>query len=171
MTDGRMTAADAAPTPALPGTPSADATLEDGAIVRLERRYRHSVERVWRALDDPDELRHWFPSDEPLHVEERVPPRLLAGTWYGERLRFELEPLDDGCLLVLTHALGDRATAARTATGWHCCLLRLEALLQGAPLGEAASLDAWPALDERYAETLGVDLEIAGRAFAVHPLT
>lgn len=28
-------------------------TLEDGPALRLERRYRHPVERLWRAISDP----------------------------------------------------------------------------------------------------------------------
>ena len=35
-------------------------TLEDGSRLRLQRRYAHSAERVWRALTDPAELARWF---------------------------------------------------------------------------------------------------------------
>jgi uncharacterized protein YndB with AHSA1/START domain len=37
--------------------------LEDGPVLRLERRLAHPVERVWRALTEPGELEHWFPGD------------------------------------------------------------------------------------------------------------
>lgn len=30
--------------------------------VRFERTYAHSVDRVWAAVSDPEELAHWFPS-------------------------------------------------------------------------------------------------------------
>lgn len=29
--------------------------------VRFERTYAHSVDRVWAAVSDPEELAHWFP--------------------------------------------------------------------------------------------------------------
>lgn len=31
--------------------------------LRFERRYRHGVDRVWRAITEPDELQAWFPSN------------------------------------------------------------------------------------------------------------
>lgn len=148
-----------------------DLTLEDGPVLRLERRYRHSVERVWRALEDPEELRNWFPSDDALQVVERVPPRLLEAMWFGDRLRFELRPEGDGCALVFTHAFAERDTAARSAAGWDRCFARLDALLAGHPMGEQAALEAWPEVHERYAQAFGVDPEIGRRAYAEHPLT
>jgi Activator of Hsp90 ATPase homolog 1-like protein len=150
------------------------ATLQivDGRhTLRFERRLAHPVERVWRALTEPGELPQWFPSGAELEVTERVPPRLLAGTWHGDPLRFELTPDGDGCLLVFTHAFAERDTAARTAAGWDRSLARLGALLDGRPLGEADSLREWPAVHERYAQRFGVDPELGRRAFAEHPLT
>jgi len=148
--------------------PFRDLTLEDGPCLRLERRYRHPVERLWRALTD--EQQAWFPGDdEPLTVVRSEPPHLLVGTWYGDTLRFELTPEPDGCRLVFTHAFADRDLAARTGAGWHRCFARVDALLAGHPMDTAASLDAWPDVHERYAETWGVDPEIGRRAFAAHP--
>jgi uncharacterized protein YndB with AHSA1/START domain len=146
-------------------------TLEDGPVLRLERRYAHAVQRVWRALTDPDELHHWFPSDAPLEVSESEPPHLLAGTWFGDALRFELQAEGDGCLLVFTHAFADRDTSARTAAGWDRCFARLDALFAGVPLGEAESLADWLAVHDRYAAAFGVDPELGRRAYAEHPLT
>jgi uncharacterized protein YndB with AHSA1/START domain len=34
--------------------------LEGRSLIRFERRYPHSVERVWAALTEPDQLRQWF---------------------------------------------------------------------------------------------------------------
>jgi uncharacterized protein YndB with AHSA1/START domain len=144
-------------------------SLEDGPKLRFERRYNHSVERVWRAITDPDELRHWFPVDEqPIEVTESEPPRLLAGNWYGTQLRFELTPDGDGCVLVFTHAFDDRATSARDAAGWDACFTRFEALLDGEPISNEASLENWPDLHERYAEEFGVDPEVGRKAFKEH---
>jgi uncharacterized protein YndB with AHSA1/START domain len=150
-----------------------DLTLGDdadgGPQLRLARRYRHPVERVWRAISEPDELAQWFPAVAPMEVVERIAPRLLVATWFGDALRFELRAEGAGCLLVFTHAFGDRDTSARTAAGWDRCYARLDALLAGQPMSETASLELWPVVHERYAERFGVDPEIGRRAFAAHP--
>jgi Activator of Hsp90 ATPase homolog 1-like protein len=142
-------------------------TLQDGPTLRLERRLASSAERVWRALTA--EREHWFPGELDVTAEE--PPRLLAGRWFGDELRFELEPHGEGCVLVFTHAFADRATAARSAAGWDRCVARLEALLGGAALDERESLTLWPDIHERDAADFGVDPEVGRRAFAAHPLT
>jgi uncharacterized protein YndB with AHSA1/START domain len=144
-------------------------TLDDGPTLRLERRYDHPIERVWRAITDPDELRHWFPPGEQLEVTESDPPRVLAGTWHGEALRFELRPDGDGCRRAFSHAFGDRDRAARDAAGWDRCFVRLDGLLEGEPMSEADSLRSWPETHERYAVRFGVDPELGRKAFAEHP--
>ena len=150
-----------------------DLTLhdDDGPTLRLERRYRHPVERVWRAITDPDELARWFPPDAPLEVTQSDEPHLLAGTWFGDPLRFELRPDGEGCVLVFTHAFEDRDTAARTGAGWDRCFARLDALLADRVMSEAESLADWPAVHERYAERFEVDPELGRRAYAEHPRT
>jgi uncharacterized protein YndB with AHSA1/START domain len=37
-------------------------TIDHRPALRFERRYRHPVERVWRAVTDPAEMSLWFPS-------------------------------------------------------------------------------------------------------------
>jgi uncharacterized protein YndB with AHSA1/START domain len=143
-------------------------TMEEGPKLRIERRYDHPVERVWRAVTDPDELRHWSPLGD-WEVIESEPPRRLAGSWYGDQLRFELRPDGDGCLLVFTHTFADREKAARDAAGWDRCFARLDALLAGEPMSEADSLQSWPAIHEIYAARFGVDPELGRKAFAEHP--
>ena len=143
----------------------------DGARLRLHRRYRHPVERVWRAISDPDELAHWFPSDEPMQIVASDPPRRLVATWFGDELRFELRPEGTGCVLVFTHTFADRDTAARTAAGWDRCFARLDAQLAGRPMSEPESLALWLAVHDRYAERFGVDPEIGRSAYAAHPAT
>ena len=144
-------------------------TADDRHTLRFERQLGHSVERVWRAITEPGELGNWFPPEEALTVTESDPPRLLEGTWFGDKLRFELTPDNDGCTLVFTHTFADRDTAARTAAGWDRCLARLDALLAGEPLGEKESLEEWPEVHERYAEEFGVDPELGRQALAEHP--
>lgn len=38
-------------------------TIDGKPALRFERRYRHPMERVWRAISDPDEMTRWFPSN------------------------------------------------------------------------------------------------------------
>jgi uncharacterized protein YndB with AHSA1/START domain len=137
-------------------------TIDDRPALRFERRLNHPVEKVWRAVTDPEELAHWFPAqvtvdamsvgggmtftftDEDLppgsgEITELDPPRVFAFDWDGfekgiDHLRFELEPGadDDGCLLRFTHFISESKRAARDAAGWHVCLDRLEESLGSA---------------------------------------
>lgn len=157
----------------------ADAVLEDldgGVALRFERRLENPPERVWRALTERDELRAWHPTPFELdlrrggrvsyepprrvpdmqdgEVLEFDPPRLLAYTWFQDRLRWELQPHGDGCLLVLTHTFGDRFKAARDGAGWHVCLWWLERHLDGSPTGRGEEQGGvprgWRELNEEY---------------------
>ncbi len=143
-------------------------SLDDGPKLTLERYYRHPVERVWTAITSPDELRHWFPPGEDLQVLESQEGRLLAGSWYGDLLRFELRPEGTGCVLLFSHTFAHPKTAARDAAGWDRCFARFGALLSGEPMSEADSLHAWPELHERYAKRFGVDPELGRKTFAEH---
>ncbi len=143
-------------------------TVEPGPVLRLERRYAHAVERVWRALTDPAEQQAWFPSGEGLEALEHEPPRLLVARWYGDTLRFALRPDGDGCVLEFTHALGDPGAAAMNAAGWERCFARVDALLAGTPMSEAAALEAWPAAHERSVAELGADPRPGRAAYAAH---
>lgn len=37
--------------------------VDGRTALRFERRYRSSIERVWRAVTSPEEMRRWFPSE------------------------------------------------------------------------------------------------------------
>jgi uncharacterized protein YndB with AHSA1/START domain len=141
---------------------------------------------VWRAITEPDELRHWSPGipdwklepGEAFGVEgsgggsgkilELEPPHLLAYDWGDQHFRFELRADGGGCVLQFTHVFDDRKLGAQHAAGWDVCFDRLDALLDGEPLSEAASLGRWPEIHERYAEHLGLDPEVGRRMFASH---
>jgi uncharacterized protein YndB with AHSA1/START domain len=145
-------------------------SLEDGPMLRLERRYDQPIERVWRALTDPGELRSWFPGE--LEISYSDPPHVLVGAWQGDgTLRFELRPEDKGCVLTFTHTFTDRDQAALTAAGWDSCFARLDALLAGQTMSEAASLAAWPDVHERLAATWGIDPGIGRAVYAEHART
>ena len=129
----------------------------------LERRLAHPVERVWRAITEPAELGRWFPAEARFEprvgaevrfsmagepdtagtVEQIDPPRLLQLTWDTNVLRFELTPVDAGCVLVFSHVFDDHAGAASFASGWDSCLDGLDGLLDGRDpaLAEAGAMD------------------------------
>ena len=146
--------------------------VSDRPTLRFERRLGHPVAKVWRAITEPAELGHWFPSnvegeiraggeltfrfehmplDAPTTMTGRVtdyePQRLFAFYWGDDHLRFELE-LDesDACLLRLTVRLDAEDKAARDAAGWHHCLGGLERHLADQP---PVAGDSWR---ERYDE-------------------
>ncbi len=116
--------------------------------VRFERVYPHSIDRVWSAVTEPDELAHWFPASVAIegrpggsitfsgdpHAPDRTgrvlvfePRRRLAYTWGDDELRFDLEELSGGhCRLTLVNVLSDRSQAARNGAGWVVCLAELD---------------------------------------------
>ena len=129
-------------------------TVDDRRALTFERRLAHPVERVWRAVTEPGELAHWFPSavsgdmtpggtltfefpggEMPTmegQVVELEPPRRFAFTWGDDELRIELDPEGDGCVLRFTCLFSESERAARDAAGWHVCLDLLEKHLGGA---------------------------------------
>lgn len=127
--------------------------------LRFERNLSHPPERVWRALTESDQLRHWMPCDVvgpreegaelevrfwddvvAMHgIEESVlpgriltwdPPRRLVWEWDDEILTFVLEPRAGGTRLMFTVHIGSRAPGAElVAAGYHVCLDQLVALV------------------------------------------
>jgi uncharacterized protein YndB with AHSA1/START domain len=164
---------------------AADAILQDRegrAVLRFERTLRHPPERVWRALTEAGELSSWHPTPFELDAEARAvsylpagdvpdmpdgeitrydPPRLLAHAWGEDWLQWELQPRDDGCLLVLTHTFDDRFKAARDAAGWHLCLSALESSLDGAATEprevEGELPRGWADLNRAYQQRFGIE--------------
>lgn len=158
-------------------------TIEGRPALRFERRLGHPIERVWRAITDPDELEAWFVArvdwtpevgetfeamDQSGEVTDVEPPTLLAWTWGGERFCFELSGGEDGCLLAFTHVFNERRFGAQHATGWEVHFRRLDALLAGTPLAEEEAMEEWAEQHERYAESFGLDPEVGRRALAAY---
>jgi uncharacterized protein YndB with AHSA1/START domain len=128
--------------------------VEDGYVARFDRPLKHSVEKVWAALTENDKLVRWMPN---LQVEElreggTIKFDMKDGTgkfidieitdfqrysvleymWGNDRVRFELYPKPDGCLLILKEfisTLNDHSS--KDLSGWHVCLDVLFALLDG----------------------------------------
>ena len=138
-----------------------DGTLErrgDRQLIRFERRLHHPVERVWRALTEPDEIAAWLALAE-LELTEggRVvlswqntdpdgntavargtvsaldPPRVLElDTDIHGRLRWELEPDGDGTVLTFTaDAQLPEDWELEVLAGWHIHFDHLEHVLDG----------------------------------------
>jgi uncharacterized protein YndB with AHSA1/START domain len=138
-----------------------DGTLErhdDHQVIRFERRLSHPVERVWRALTDPDEIAAWLALAE-LDLAEGGdvvltwqntdtegntavargtvsaldPPRLIEfDTDIHGRLRWELEPDGRGTTLTFTAEVELPAEhELEVLAGWHIHLDHLEHVLDG----------------------------------------
>ncbi|MFD0590927.1 SRPBCC family protein [Paenibacillus sp. GCM10027627] len=123
---------------------------ETGYAARFERHFHHSVEKVWAVLTDNAKLKQWFPelhidelrkggvikfdmgggTFEELAIVEVSNYSILEYTWGEDRVRFELYPELNGCLLFLhetIHRMTDHTP--RDLAGWHVCLNVIEALL------------------------------------------
>jgi uncharacterized protein YndB with AHSA1/START domain len=138
-----------------------DGTLErhgDHQVIRFERRLAHPVERVWRALTEPDEIAAWLAlADLELTEGGQVvltwqntdtegntavargtvsaldPPRVIEfDTDIHGRLRWELEPDGDGTALTFTaEAQLPHEYETEVIAGWHIHLDHLEQVLDG----------------------------------------
>jgi uncharacterized protein YndB with AHSA1/START domain len=150
-------------------------TVPGRPTVRVERRYPHPIDKVWRAVTTPEHLGHWFPSPVDIDlrpggtmtfgtfgpstgatgtVEAVDAPRLLSFMWGADRITFELAPDGDGTTFALTHTFDDRTGAPSFATGWGLCLSGLRALLAGDPLPLA---DRGVARHEELVHEFGLD--------------
>jgi uncharacterized protein YndB with AHSA1/START domain len=129
--------------------------LSDGYSIRFERHFSHPVDKVWAAITDPVALALWLapaqvdlklggyiqlefshaPSVARGEIVELVPFKVLAYTWKetGSTLslvRWELEPRDGGCQLILTHSQIPE-DAPSFAAGWHTHLDLLAEVVDG----------------------------------------
>ena len=146
-------------------------TADGRCVLRMERRLKHSREKVWRAVTEPERLADWFPGRISPELREGGvvacefggegtvtdldPPRLIAYTWGEDHLRWELHPDGEGTRLVLLHTFDDRAGAASFGAGWHTCLVALDLALDGRPGVDPGVDDI--ALHERLVTQFGLD--------------
>jgi uncharacterized protein YndB with AHSA1/START domain len=125
---------------------------ESGYVARFERHLKHSVEQVWSMLTDNEKLTKWFSelrvddlreggvikfdmqdgTFEELTIVELRMHSVLEYTWGEDRVRFELYPEPEGCLLVLVEKITSITNhTSKDLAGWHVCLDVIDALLDG----------------------------------------
>ena len=144
----------------------------------LVRELRHSPEKVWKALTDPEHLREWAPfvvdadlgaagkvhltwvgnpTPQETTVTRADAPEVLE---FGD-IRWELEPAGSGTRVTLWHNI-DRRFIAWGAAGWHISFDVLDRLLSGNPIARIAGADAmkyqgWQRLVGEYAKQFGAE--------------
>ncbi|MGD0193052.1 MAG: SRPBCC family protein [Rhizomicrobium sp.] len=127
--------------------------------VRISRDFPQSVDRLWQALVEPDQLVDWLApgsiepheggtakldfSDSGIVIDSTVSefdaPRSVAYSWSGpgeptRPLRFETMPIAEGTRLTMTLQLPAGEDAARAAAGFEAHLEMLAAALEGVPI-------------------------------------
>jgi uncharacterized protein YndB with AHSA1/START domain len=151
----------------------------------LVRELRHSPEKVWRALTEPEHLRAWAPFDADGNLGKagttvklttvKAPtqqvsettvmradaPKVLEYNWGAQDIRWELEAFGGGTRLTLWHNI-DRRFISWGAAGWHICFDVLERLLTGEPIGrivgaEAMKFGGWQRLNAEYAKRFRIE--------------
>jgi uncharacterized protein YndB with AHSA1/START domain len=145
----------------------------DQWTLTFTRTLAHPPEKVWRAVTEPEHLAAWFPHEivgerragaslrfvhsqgDAFDGEMLVfePPSVMEMMWGTDRLRIELHPDDAGTRLTLVDTFNELGKAARDAAGWHECLDRLTATLEGRDPG--AWGDIWKQVHPRYVERFG----------------
>jgi uncharacterized protein YndB with AHSA1/START domain len=149
------------------------------------RELRHSPEKVWQAITDPDHLREWAPFDADKNLgtagasvklttvnapqshitETRVmradAPHFLEYMWGANPMRWELEPIPGGTRLTLSTAI-NKNFISMGAAGWHVCFDVLASFLYGTPIGRLVGTDTmkfagWQRLTGEYAAQFGLE--------------
>jgi uncharacterized protein YndB with AHSA1/START domain len=148
--------------------------------LRFTRELAHPVDRVWRAITEPEHLAAWFPDriagewlagakltfssdhypDYHGEVLAADPPRLLEFRWDTDIVRIELSERDGRTTLTLLDTIDERGKAARDAAGWHACLAKLGAHLDGAP--EPGPAEQWAGVHPGYVSAFGPEAATIG---------
>jgi uncharacterized protein YndB with AHSA1/START domain len=161
---------------------------DDRWAIRFTRHLPHPIEKVWRAISEPEHLAQWFPSTIDgereagaalrFHFDEHTelagemvtfdPPHRMELWWGDDLLRFDLRAEGDGTVLELTDTTPELGKAARDAAGWHECLERLRCATDGeAPPPEG---QIWREVSPRYQELFGPEASTIGPPEG-HPVT
>ena len=155
--------------------------------LRYTRVFPHPLEKVWRAITEPEHLAAWFPTSidgerkagakltyahpgnvslPPMvgHMRAYEPQSLMEFDWGGDVIRMELEPAGEGTRLTLSDTFGEYGKSARDAAGWHLCLANLEAHLSNQQTGALQ----WKPLFVEYGRRFGPEAAAIGPP-AGHP--
>ena len=152
--------------------------------LRFTRRLAHPLEKVWRAITEPEHLAHWFPTTiegeraagAPLRFSFRSgkapafegemlayePQSAVEFRWGPDVLRLELSREGDSTVLTLLDTLEDRGKGARDGAGWHVCLDNLVQHLTGQRTEDTESSTAWRAVHPSYVERFGPEAATIG---------
>ena len=108
----------------------------------------HSARGEWQTVNvivacEPHKVFSWSVGDDPSFP---------AATW-----RYELQPEGDGTLLTFTDTITELGKAARDGAGWHECIARLVAHLDGTTTG-----DPWAAVHPGYQAKFGPEASTIG---------
>lgn len=156
----------------------------DNWTLVLTKELRHSPEKVWEALTDPEQLHEWAPFDADKSlgtagatvtlttvgmpdtaaqttVTRAEAPHLLEYKWGDFDTRWQLEATTQGTRLTLWTNIA-RPYISWGAAGWHICLDVLEHLLGEEPIGrmvgmETMKFEGWRRLNKEYAQQFGVE--------------
>jgi uncharacterized protein YndB with AHSA1/START domain len=158
-----------------------DGTMErtpDGGVIRFERHLAYPIRDVWDAITNPERLADWWlPFDAEITVDLREggemvmvatgdeqltitctilrvePPMLLEHTHAdpGSYMRWELEAVETGCVVRLSHFVTDAESAIDKCyvVGLHASLARLAPCLADRPI--AWDWDGFAAAQAHYA--------------------
>ena len=145
---------------------SYDGVLErtaDGGVIRFERHLPYPIRDAWDAITNPARLADWWlpfdaditvdlqeggqmvfaaRGDEPVTMTVYNPARRAADALEhthadaASYMRWELEPVDTGCVLRLSHFVTDPDPAIGNCyvVGLHTSLARLAPCLAGRPV-------------------------------------
>jgi uncharacterized protein YndB with AHSA1/START domain len=142
--------------------------------LRMERLFNHSVQKVWRAITEPQNLSAWWCMKIDVmklelgalldfyaeggyrdagRITELEVGRIIAFTsdGSGHSVRFELVEEGAACRILFTHEYPVGQPPAEPASGWHQCFDGLESQLDNKPI-TPLTMDA--DLASRYATVL-----------------
>lgn len=146
--------------------------IESGCLVRYERRLTHTVEAVWAMLTDNEQLKRWFQElrvgelreggfmkfnvpeviDQELEISELTLLSVLEFDWFGDVIRFELYPNENGCMLIVKEKIKLMTEQTKKdIAGWHVCLDVIEALLDEKTIQRD---EEWRKWYEKYAQKI-----------------
>lgn len=148
--------------------------FENGYLAYFERQLNHNVGAVWAMLTENAQLARWFEElqvgelrqggfmkfnmpeviEQNLEIFEFISLSVLEFDWFGDVIRFELHPNEDGCVLILKEKLNSvTEQTKKDIAGWHVCLGVIQALLDGNPIQRDEEWKKWYG---KYAEKIDI---------------